>query len=153
METTAWWSGTGCGFSLCILSRLMQKQMSEPTRWRRERSGVVRNESAGGREGGGGGWGAGVRIRCSGSCCGAATAASGRCCSLWGWEPSCPPPTACPNTGCCSRAAGWAAEEQKERINHTASVLFKSWNGEVSRTEIQRWTFAETRDWFLTAAR
>lgn len=84
------------------------------TRWRRGDPGWLRTRAPPA---------AGPRIRCSGSCYGAATAASGCCCSLWGWEPSCPPPTACPNTGCCSRAARWAAKEQKERVNHTAFML------------------------------
>lgn len=59
--------------------------------------------------------GAKGRIRRSGSCYGAATAGSGCCCSLWGWGPTCLPPTACPNTGCCSRAARWASKEQENK--------------------------------------
>lgn len=101
------------------------------------RSRVVKNELAGGAE---------VRIRCSGSCYGAATAASGCCCTLWGWEPSCLPPTACPNTGCCSRAARWAAKEQKERINHTAFMLLNPGMEKLKQSEVQRRTFTNTLD-------
>lgn len=68
-----------------------------------------------GGEGGSSGSGAEGRIRRSGSCYAAATAGSGCCCSLWGWEPACLLLTACPNTGCCSRAARWAAKEKENK--------------------------------------
>lgn len=110
-ETTTRWSVTDCGVDPSLLSRLMQKQMYVARAhvhlvmvWR---SRVVKDRSTGSEAEG--------RIRRSGSCYGAATAGSGCCCSLWGWEPACLLPTACPNTGCCSRAARWAAKEKENK--------------------------------------
>lgn len=122
---------------------------------------------------GDGGVGRGCGIRRSGSCYGAATAGSGCCCSLSGWAPSCPPQTACPNTGCCSHAAEWVAEDTKTAIcEHSAdthtntsalyNVLFESCSVIVSLTPASstvlqllewrklnppgwlRWTFTDT---------